>query len=163
EQVVDDDGNGLNDALILRPTVNVTTAGSYRLSGRLVDGTAYPVAAISTTATLAAGAQTVDLRFDGGAISASGKNGPYRLVDIERSGKSGPYTLTEVAVASHADSRISGALVDAYTTAAYTLSQFAGPEADATATVGGSAVSLNLSSSTQNARFSFAGTAQKRV
>jgi pimeloyl-ACP methyl ester carboxylesterase len=272
-QTVDDDGDSLYDALIVRPTVNVTTAGTYAVAARLVDASGNEVASADTTGSLAAGSQTVDLRFDGSAIYSSGHSGPYHVVDVSvekiddtarpqasaadigatsayavasfqhdrvtivpgqfsdqgrdsngdglyddllvtmqikvenagdydiygqltapdgtevasrgaistltagtntitlaffgtdigRAGKAGPYKLSNIEVTSTADLNQDGSLSDAYTTAPYTLSQFAGADVTGTLTVGGAAVPISVPSATQYGRLTFAGTANQRV
>lgn len=74
--------DGQADALVLRPNLAVGTAGSYRLAGRLVDGSGNQVAAAGAVGNLGTGAQSLPLSFPGRDIFASGLSGPYRLVDV---------------------------------------------------------------------------------
>ncbi len=82
EATPDDNGNGLADALVIRTTANATTPGPYRVAARLVDANGMPVTATGVRVNLVAGAQSVELRFDGKAIYDSGLSGPYRVVDV---------------------------------------------------------------------------------
>ena len=83
EGLVDSDGDGFANGLEVGPYVRVGVAGTYTLTGRLVDLAGTEVGVASASATLAANAPTpVYLDFDGTAIHASALGGPYRLADL---------------------------------------------------------------------------------
>jgi len=273
EQAVDDDQDGLSDALLVRPNVNATVAGDYLVTAELANASGTRVAAAGAAVTLAVGTQAVPLRFDGRAIYDSGISGPYRVVrvnvsrnddalhqedgvadlgqtasysvgsfehdrvkltpdsftdagvdsngdglfdelrvtvqvqaetagtyavsaeleasdgttvalvagnvslsagtntvtlgfsgtEIGRAGKAGPYTLSGLDVVSAGDSRVDGALEAGYKTAAYALSQFAGPDVTGTLAVDGATTTISLPSATQYGRITFAGTGGQSV
>ncbi|MEW6592336.1 MAG: PGF-pre-PGF domain-containing protein [Candidatus Hadarchaeota archaeon] len=87
---LDNDGDGKNDFLVIDLNVNVERAGNYHLGGSLYGGTttytygdytytgygSY-VASAFQEASLLAGAQTIQLYFDGQAIKRAQINGPY--------------------------------------------------------------------------------------
>jgi hypothetical protein len=82
ETLSDANGNGLADVLLVRPDLSVVRPGSYRVSARLVDASGVVVGVAGTRAELASGDQVVDLRFEGKDIFATGRSGPYRVVDV---------------------------------------------------------------------------------
>jgi len=81
-EVLTGNEDGQADALVLSPNLAVGTAGSYRLAGRLVDGSGNQVVAAGAVGNLSPGAQSLPLSFPGRDIFASGRSGPYRLVDV---------------------------------------------------------------------------------
>lgn len=82
ESVPDDNANGLADALVVTPTIDVAASGPYRLAAQLVDGTGTVVASAGSRAVLTAGTQSLALSFPGLDIFRSARSGPYRLVDV---------------------------------------------------------------------------------
>lgn len=62
--------------------MSVTSPGPYQVSGRLLDANGAVVTAAGSRATLAAGSQAMDLRFDGPEVFQSQRSGPYTLVDV---------------------------------------------------------------------------------
>lgn len=110
------DAFGLYSALTITPTIQVTTSGTYRLQGTLVDAAGDVVGTAGTSAALSAGTtQALALRFDGQAIGATGKDGPYQLRDVTLMDASSGVELFDDRVPL------------AYTTDAYAASQFARP------------------------------------
>ncbi len=103
--------DGLADALVLTPSIDVSLAGRYHLSGRLIDGSGIHIADANATGDLSVGANPIDLSFDGRAIYRAGRPGPYRLVDL---------------VLSRADSSsaIEDEVADLGTTGLYSIDQF---------------------------------------
>lgn len=84
EAVVDTNNNTYVDELVLDVALNILTAGDYVVSGLLADSSGTTLASatystIDTASSLAAGARTVSLRFDGKALRKAGVNGPYQL------------------------------------------------------------------------------------
>ncbi|MCK0114005.1 cell wall-binding repeat-containing protein [Ornithinimicrobium sp. F0845] len=106
---VDLDANGLYDQLLVTVQVHTDTAGYYEWSGQLraPDGTELEFE--SGAANFTAGNNDLTFTFDGWAIGASGKDGPYRVTDVLAFG------------AGH--SLVAG---DAYETPMFTASQFEG-------------------------------------
>jgi pimeloyl-ACP methyl ester carboxylesterase len=82
EQTVDNDQDGLTDALLVKPNVNATVAGDYIVTAELANASGTRVAAASAAVTLAVGAQAVTLSFDGRSIYDSGISGPYHVVRV---------------------------------------------------------------------------------
>ena len=95
EHVEDADADGLADRLLLDVPVTAALAGAYRLSGRLVDASNQPVAEGRGSATLAAGAGSITLAFDGQEIHDRQRPGPWRLVDVTLSTAATPETLVD--------------------------------------------------------------------
>lgn len=113
---VDADGDGLFEQLDISLDLTVESADSYAVNGKLVAQDGSEVGRADLTASLVVGSNAVTLPFDGAAIGATGKDGPYILRDLS------VYPL---------DAPDSGiALVDAHTTAAYQSEQFPGGVAD---------------------------------
>jgi hypothetical protein len=79
EDVVDDDGDGRYDGLVLDVEVDTAQAAPITVVGWLEDGSGTPIATTSTQAELDVGTGTVPLRFSGLTIHASGRDGPYTL------------------------------------------------------------------------------------
>jgi hypothetical protein len=79
---LDANGNGKYDYLVVNVTVNVLVPGTYGVTGALSDNMLGPIITVTNTTYLAAGLQTVELRFDGNAIYNSGDNAPY-FVNLE--------------------------------------------------------------------------------
>jgi hypothetical protein len=74
---VDMGSDGLYDRLRVSVNVNVKTAATYTLTGELYGTNA--LAGVSTTQSLSAGAQTVNLDFNGQSIYGNRQDGPYAL------------------------------------------------------------------------------------
>ena len=81
ERAIDTDTNGLFDALQATMRVDTLRAGSYTWTAtvRAADGT--PLDVSVGRGTLPVGVSTIGFSFDGKAIGASGKDGPYLLLD----------------------------------------------------------------------------------
>ena len=80
ERVDDTNRDGLIDQLVLTPTVTVATAGKYVVRGSIYDQAGVAVGfSGGDEKTLSAGAQPVDISFDGAHIYESGRWGPYTL------------------------------------------------------------------------------------
>ncbi|HEX6288526.1 MAG TPA: Calx-beta domain-containing protein, partial [Herpetosiphonaceae bacterium] len=106
---IDSDGNGLFNRLQIAVGVQVGEAGAYAISGSLLDSNGGFVTSATTESTLSAGAATVNLNFDGGAIRQHGANGPYRLVSL---------SLRKL------DGTALDSMVEAHQTSAYQVTQF---------------------------------------
>ena len=76
ERLVDSDHDGLANKLVLSPTVK------YKVVGYLLDSTGAQIDVTGGDVDLVAGAQPLDLAFDGSTIYKSGKSGPYRLAKV---------------------------------------------------------------------------------
>ncbi|MEW5995962.1 MAG: hypothetical protein AB1744_16420, partial [Candidatus Zixiibacteriota bacterium] len=87
---LDNDGDGLNDYLVIDLNVNVERAGKFYLGGSLYGGmTTYTygdytytgygnyISSVWQEASLSAGVQTIQLYFDGQAVKRAQINGPY--------------------------------------------------------------------------------------
>lgn len=110
DAAADTNGDGHPDVLRVEAGINVEQAGTYSLSGSLLDPTGSFVAqATTTTEFLTAGPGTARLDFEGADIQAHGVDGPYRLSGMELS-------LT--------DSGIVDTALDVHKTAAYKARQF---------------------------------------
>ncbi|HEX7168951.1 MAG TPA: hypothetical protein VF230_18380, partial [Acidimicrobiales bacterium] len=94
---IDENGNGLHDALRFDVGVNVTDAGEYRVVADVVgaDGTA--IDSVSGIATLAAGAGTIRLRAEGRQVFDTAADGPYRLRRVLLSRDDAGFTLEDLA------------------------------------------------------------------
>ena len=110
---VDTNNDGQREALRIIVGVNVTAPATYQVVGWLQSGTSANLAWAYASAPLNAGAQQMQLEFDGKLLSLQGENGPYTLAHIElRIGDDGD-------VVDFAD--------NAYTTAAYAVTSFVAP------------------------------------
>ena len=68
ERTVDENGNGLADALIVGANLNVATPSAYGWPLSLVNASGAQVTATGLRATLGSGSQSVELRFEGREI-----------------------------------------------------------------------------------------------
>ncbi|HEV8595574.1 MAG TPA: PKD domain-containing protein [Thermoplasmata archaeon] len=110
---VDTDGDTMYDILRVSAVVNVTDAGTFDLTGTLLDSLFFPIESASIVVGLGPGSgQTIDLDFEGWKIRANGVDGPY-LVDLVLSDA---FTFTTIDADSH-------------TTASYAANQFDLPPA----------------------------------
>ena len=79
DQGIDLNSNGKYDKLIVAVGVNATTAGTYSVSGSLLDSNGTTISDVTREVAITAGAQEVRLVVDGNDIFRSGKAGPYTL------------------------------------------------------------------------------------
>ncbi|MFQ5838827.1 MAG: PKD domain-containing protein [Thermoplasmata archaeon] len=80
DQGLDTNGNSLFDFLELNVSVNVTSAGSFRIVGNLYDESGFQwITSNSTSVTLSGGLQNVILRFEGIDLGSSSIDGPYNI------------------------------------------------------------------------------------
>jgi hypothetical protein len=80
---VDLNGDYLADQLVVTVPVTIAKAGPYQIQARLVDSNGATIATnIDSVTNLVAGDQTATLTFEGSDIYASGKSGPYDVVDV---------------------------------------------------------------------------------
>jgi hypothetical protein len=112
DQGIDTNGNGRYEYLDVRLPVDVRGAGVYSASVNLLtaDGTFVTTANLPGLA-LTQGSTTLVVRFDGGAIGASGADGPYRVDDLTLWGGPEPEVYLPAVVSA---------------TQAYTAGQFEG-------------------------------------
>jgi hypothetical protein len=75
----DTNGNGLYDSLEISIGIIADFAGTYNYSTTLVDGNGREIGFRNGSVALASGNNILSLTFDGAAIGAGGKNGPYFL------------------------------------------------------------------------------------
>lgn len=106
---VDSDSDGLYNTLRVTVGLDVTTTGTYTFFGWLRDASDGSIAGASTSGSLSAGSQQVNLDFDGRLVRQSRKNGPYRLRVLNVQDAAG--TLVNF-------------VGQPYTTTAYTYGQF---------------------------------------
>lgn len=110
---VDRNTDGQFESLRISVGVNVTTSATYQVVGWLQSNTGANLVWANSSANLSPGVQQVELDFDGTLLRLHGEDGPYKLAHIElRIGDDGD-------VVDFAD--------NAYTTAAYTVTNFAAP------------------------------------
>jgi hypothetical protein len=76
---LDTDSDGNFDYLVVNVTVNVSVAGTYRVSGYLNDSIPNPIDSDFNLTFLDAGDQVVQLYFDGMSIYRNGENSPYTV------------------------------------------------------------------------------------
>ncbi len=116
----DTNGDGIFDYLTVDVEVVVENAGNYAMNARLLDQAENEIIWASTSAWLTAGIpQTMRLNFSGPSIFANGADGPYYLRDVY--------------VYNTGNPALSDSTYEAYTTAAFALSDFGNlpPVADA--------------------------------
>jgi hypothetical protein len=116
-QVVDSDGNGQYDQLVIASTVEVEPGEggkAYRLEGWLVDKNDNLISWASSDAqVLSEGLHVLSLAFDGQSIHERGLDGPYKLVALKALPGDTYDVLNEVNVA--------------YTTPAFEYDEFEAP------------------------------------
>ncbi|HZL04524.1 MAG TPA: hypothetical protein VFE45_03745, partial [Coriobacteriia bacterium] len=106
EVTVDQDRDGLIDALEVTVPVEVLQAGEYRLAGALVTADGRRVAAAGTTGALTAGPGSLTLSFDGREIHDAALAGPWQLVDVALSdGALNLLDVGDLGPVSHSDYR----------------------------------------------------------
>lgn len=110
DEAVDLDADGIDDVLRVQGSVTVEVGGTYAVNARLLAPDRTEIVEFQTTTQLTAGANAFTLVFDGDAIAAAGKDGPYLVEDL--------------SVYPTSDVDILGYLVSAHQTAAYTADQF---------------------------------------
>lgn len=138
----DTDGDGRFDSLTLDIGVNVSVPGEYTIMGTLADGNREGLAkddafvSSQTYTALQAGAQTVQLDFDGRDIFSNGKDGPYTV---------GELLITDVELPSLTDilSNTIDSRANVYTTTAYSRADFESPAAYFTGSVDDSSAATN--------------------
>ncbi len=82
DAAVDDDGDGRKDRLVITATVNVPSAGGYRVSLVLIGSNGEQVNA-DAKVTLASGSGQVPLAVEGSyVVSGLGVSGPYKIAHI---------------------------------------------------------------------------------
>jgi hypothetical protein len=118
EQLVDANTDCVYDKLRVAGSVTVETAGSYQVNARLVAADGTQVSAFNNTLSLT-GTMPLWLDFPGAAIGASGKDGPYRVVDLH---------IYPVATPDfpQANPNAAATYLDVHTTAPYRPAQFTG-------------------------------------
>ena len=93
---VDEDGNGLFDALRVEVEVDLAKADDYFWSGYLIDTSEAQIAVSMGRCRLDAGKTFVTLVFDGEKILEHGVDGPYRIKTFTMYGQSGPATGPQI-------------------------------------------------------------------
>jgi parallel beta-helix repeat protein len=76
---LDTDNDGLYNYLVVEANVSVPTAARYHISSSLYDNTGNYITDAWAENYLDAGAQTLELRFDGWRINRSERDGPYHV------------------------------------------------------------------------------------
>lgn len=114
DYVIDIDGDGLYDSLVINVGVNIITPGNYSISASLYDNTMESITNTRNTTYLNAGNHSILLVFDGLVIFRNRVDGPYRLryLGLELSG--------EASI---------DFILDAYNTSAYGYRNFRRPSA----------------------------------
>jgi hypothetical protein len=83
DRVVDKNGNGLSDSLLVDIEVTAVVAGTYSVNGRLADSRGNEIMwAALQNFSLPVGTSTITLPFDGKLINAYSTDGPYQLTDL---------------------------------------------------------------------------------
>jgi Tol biopolymer transport system component len=111
---LDNNGDGLYEALQVQVGLNVNSSGKYTLSAELYAGDNFVARASRAHVSLTAGARAIRLLFDGEDIRQSGLNGPYTLRNVLLLDETEVTLLLEAADNVH-------------TTAAYRADQFGTP------------------------------------
>ncbi|MCX6623029.1 MAG: hypothetical protein NTY38_18570 [Acidobacteria bacterium] len=93
EKLVDDDGNGRADTLVVGIGLRVAEAGDFSWTAQLVDAAGTVIDTASASGALAAGAATAELRFDGTKIGKNGLVGPFEVRQFEIRGVPGSLFL----------------------------------------------------------------------
>lgn len=110
DEAIDLDADGTDDELRVHGSVSVETSGTYAVNARLLAADRTEIAEYQATRTFAVGTNAFTLTFDGDAIAAAGKDGPFLVEDL--------------SVYPTSNSDVLGYLVSAHQTAAYTAAQF---------------------------------------
>lgn len=116
EEVLDADGDGLHDKLLLHLEVDAARTGRLHVSGNLLDAQGLAVAHAHDVFDSAAGVQVASLSFDGRHIYWAGEDGPYVLSDVRMTRE---YPSGELIVLAEA--------TNLYETAAYSHRAFQHP------------------------------------
>jgi hypothetical protein len=83
DRIVDKNGNGFADSLLIDIEVTAVVAGSYSINGRLADALGNEIIwGVLPNLSLPAGTSVVTLPFDGKLINAYSTDGPYQLTDL---------------------------------------------------------------------------------
>jgi hypothetical protein len=83
DRVVDKNGNGLSDSLLVDIEVTSLAAGNYSINGRLADARGNEIMwASRQSISLPLGTSNITLHFDGKLINAYSADGPYQLTDL---------------------------------------------------------------------------------
>lgn len=122
-------GDAAFEVLRVNVGVNVTTPAQYHVVGWLQTAGGTDLAWAYTTANLAAGAQQVQLNFDGKLLRLANQNGPYKLAHVEL------LIGDEGDVVDFAD--------NAHTTATFAATDFAPPAVTFTGAYADSGVDTN--------------------
>ena len=110
DTVLDSDGDGLIDAVLIQVSINATVAGSYQAGVALVSDAGVRIFS-SLTPTLKAGDNAVTFQFNADALGKLAQDGPYSIRDLV-------FVYTGSPDSPLADSR-----PDAGRTAAYVISR----------------------------------------
>lgn len=101
-QILDSNGNGLYDYLVVDVTHNFTQAGNYRVEGWLQTIGGLPIVHhLSDFTALGTGPQTLSLLFDGRTINGAALNGPYTVVGLKILGDGSNYDVQETLTATN--------------------------------------------------------------
>jgi hypothetical protein len=96
EQGIDTNGNGLYEYLEITIPVDVLEEGAYYASGYLepkfLDADFFHPSTTGEAIPLKQGRNELVLRFDGTMISASGKDGPYKVTELSITGAIGGWS-----------------------------------------------------------------------
>jgi len=83
DRIVDKNGNGLSDSLLVDIEVTAVVAGTFSINGRLADARGNEIMwAALQNRPLPAGTSILTLPFDGKLINAYNTDGPYQLTDL---------------------------------------------------------------------------------
>lgn len=93
---IDTNGNGLFDRLQVDLGMRFANAGTYQFSAILFDRNERQIGFSNGTVTVAAGASTMRLTFDGQNIGANGVDGPYTIGNLLVNGPGGSLVLRRV-------------------------------------------------------------------
>lgn len=94
---VDTNDNGKFDELVVKAEILLETAGHYSWEARLIDGSGVELGNYSAEADFSSGKSMIEFQFDGNAIGASRRSGPYYLVDFDLWGDGGFLSTMDLA------------------------------------------------------------------
>jgi len=142
---VDSDDNGLFDALDLTVEVNVTSAGTYTILGKLADGREGNLSKTGATIVskvtkeLPVGTQNVELLFNGKELFINGHNGTYTVQELF-------ITSGEITGTTELENNILDSRRESYTTSSYNYTAFESAGATFTAQYSDAGVDSNNNS-----------------
>ena len=130
ESAYDSQGSGQYDSLAISPTLIITQAAQYRVSGQLTTTDGRMIAFATSVYTPGVGTVQLPLRFNGSDIGSGSADGPYQLVNL---------TVAQII----SDELTVAAVPAAYTTNAYSRYAWVRPNVVQTGPATDQGVDLN--------------------